>query len=245
MSQFTRDKYGLLGQIQGDGSVEGGDSACWNGHYVYLTGDNSIDYVKTFEVSFGGYVRHPDPACTNNGFGAYYSSPWGGVISRDQMAGIIAALFKVGDKGAILRHLAHRACSLFLFSYNTIKNGRKPSEARRKLSDLTLFDVWATELRLVGTLLGPLKHVLYPVLCVLDLHQLLATVLFANTHPMNKDPINYTLRLLISQDYQPTFISRLSWKLCDRVRLLARHFNYWCGWRKNCGMYDLYKERLK
>src|SRR5690606_39974850 len=117
-----RDQYGIRGQIQPGGWVEGGDSACWMGAYIYLTGDK-FPYVKTFEKGFGGYVRHTDPKNTYNGFGAYYKNPWNGCMSRDQLTGVLGALIRQKEHAAMLRLFLQHSLRLFLFDYKTIQNG--------------------------------------------------------------------------------------------------------------------------
>lgn len=237
---INRDQYGIIGQIQPDGSIEGGDAACWQGHHVFLTDDkDNFPYVSTFEVKFGAYVRHPHPHATNNRFGAYYKDPWNGCISRDQLTGIIAAIVRKGDKVAMLRLMLHHACRLFLFSYNTVKNGVDPKDAKWKMPDLTLLDIWATYLR--G--FGKASWLLWPLLCVLDIHMLLNTM-YSNIQDED-DKINFAIKLLISREFVPTPISWLSSKILNKSKLLDSIKRYWCGWRQNCGMYELYEKRIK
>jgi hypothetical protein len=235
-----KDKYGALGQIQADGSIEGGDSAVWTGHHVYLTNDeDKFDYVKFYEVSKGAYVRHPDPKMTNNGFGAYYKNPYNGCISRDQLTGILSGIIAKNDIGAMLRLMAHHLTRLFLFSYNTIHNGKKPEESKWKLPDLTLLDIWAMQLR--G--LGKLSIIFFPLLCVLDIHMLLNTLLVNRED--DPDQINYAMKLIISREHVPTPISKLSLKLLNKEHLLKNIKAYWTGWRNTPGMYPLYEKRIQ
>lgn len=268
-----RDIYGIIGQIQPAGSkieVEGGDSVCWQGHWIYLNDGkdpggvvvtNADEYVEFFEEGFGGYVRHPDPEMTNNGFGVYYTSPWSGCITRDQYTGVLANLMFVSSPLPVLRLMFHHMLSLFLFTYATIINGRDPNETKFSLikffynpkkenyfkpSDITLFDTWAMELRALSRFMGPFKVLLLPVLTVFDLWLLFATVFFENREPIEQDDaINYTARLLSSVDILPTPVSYLTWKLCDRERLLTRLRRYWSGWRETPEFMPLYEKRLK
>lgn len=237
---MNRDKYGIIGQIQGDGSIEGGDSACWNGHYTYLRGKDAVPYVDTFEVSFGGYVRHPHPEMTNNGFGAHYEHPWSGCISRDQLTGVLAGVIGEKNKLAMLRIMLNHALRGFLFSYNTIKNGRDPKTAKWKMPDITFMDIWAMMLR--G--FGPISWVFWPLLLVLDLHLLLGAVYdryFDNKEP---DVINFLGKLFVSVDHVPTPVSKLALKFVNKENLLSRLREYWCGWRDNCEIVDLYEKKL-
>jgi hypothetical protein len=232
-----RDEYGIIGQIQADGSVEGGDSACWQGHHVYLT-NSDFPYVKTFEVSFGAYVRHPYPHRTNNRFGSYYKNPWNGCISRDQLTGVLGALIKQKEYIALLRLGIHWMAWLFLFSYNTVQNGVEPSEAKWKLPDPTLFNMWGMYLRGFGVI----SWLFFPLLVLLDLHLVVDTI-FTNKDDSD-DQINYTLRMLVAKDYVPTPTSWLARKLLDKNHLIGLLEKYWCGWRDNCDMYELQVSRI-
>lgn len=225
-----RDKYGFIGQIQPNGSIEGGDSACWMGHWIYLNGGKdpqSLIRMSSYEVKPGAYVRHPIPEQTNNGFGAYYANPWQGCISRDQLSGIMCGLVGQKDHAAMLRLIKHWALRGFLFSYNTIKNGRDPKTAKQKLPDFTGPEMWALALR-------GLKYpwMFLPLLYVFDLHMLLSTIL--RNKSFDTDPINYTGRLLVSLRVCPTLISKLTWLVLDKEKLEEELIGYWCGWRKTC-----------
>jgi len=235
---ITKDKYGALSQIQPDGTLEGGDSAVWTGHYLYLTGEK-YPFVETFEVKPGAYVRHPDPKMTNNGFGAYYKHPWAGCISRDQLTGIIAGLISQKKRLSLLRLIIHHGFRLFLFSYNTIDNGKDPDTAAWKFPDLTLFDIWSMYLRGFGIL----SFLFWPILCVLDLHLLLNTIHV--NRDGDDDQINYAIKLFIAVEHVPTPTSKLSFSLLNKSSLLKKIHNYWCGWRNNCDMYYLYFNKFK
>lgn len=223
-----RDEYNIIGQIQPNGTVEGGDSTCWMGHWAYLTND-PFPYIKTFEVSFGCYVRHPYPEQTNNGFGAYYKNPWNGCISRDQLTGILLAIIRKQDKSAMLRVIAHHSLSLFLFSYNTIHNGVDPKKAKWKLPDLTLFDIWAMELR--G--FGKFSWIFWPILCLLDIHLLFSWIYDKYFDNQESDCINAIGKLLVSREFIPTPTSWLAAKFINKQNLTSRLKEYWCGWRDN------------
>lgn len=236
---MNKDKYGLIGQIQPDGSIEGGDTACWMGHYVYLT-RYPINYVGTFEKGFGGYVRHPHPEQTNNGFGAYYKNSYNGCMSRDQLTGVLLAVIRQSEYMAMLRIILNHSCRLMLFSYNTITNGTDPNTAKWKLPDLTLFDIWAMMLR--G--FGKFSWVFWPLLCILDLQMLFAAIYdryFDNKEP---DCINFVGKLLVSREFVPTPISWLTTKFVNKANLLERLTAYWSGWRDNAHFVDLFKSKL-
>jgi hypothetical protein len=246
-----RDKYGIIGQIQPDGSIEGGDSSTFMGAHTYLT-NSDFPYVKTFEVSWGAYVRHPDPKSTFNGFGAHYRNPWNGCMSRDQWTGVIGALIRQKERMALLRLIAHHALRGFLFSYNTIHNGTDPKtyrfnffrlfwqkEGYYKLPDLTLFNVWGMYLRGFGAF----SWLFWPILCILDLHLLIDTI-FSNKQDDN-DQINYALRMMVAREFVPTPTVALAVKILDKQHLLNMLKSYWCGWRDNCDMYPLYEKKIK
>lgn len=237
------DEYGLVSQIQKNGTFEGGDTANHEGHRRYMRGGsaNVRPYRDIFEVGCGGYVRHPVPESTTNGFGAVYYHPWGGCISRDQLIGIIAGLISEGDYWGIIRLMFHHACRGFLFSYNTIHNGSKPEDRGWKMPDLTLFDIWAIELR--G--LGVFSWVFWPLLCVLDLHNLGNTVV-QNCTSVEKDNecISYLMRVFISVERVPTPISLLSRAILNERHVIKKLVSYWTGWRDNPHMGALYADML-
>lgn len=237
---MNTDKYGVLGQIQDGGWIEGGDSAKWQGDWCYLTNNRfwsdcnneHRSYVDFFEKQPGRYVRHPDPDQTFNGFGADIRA-----ISRDQMTGIIAGIINEGNHRAMGRLMWQHAKRGFLFSWNTIHNGVDPEKAKWKLPDLTGPEILAAELR--G--FGKWSWVFWPILCVLDLH-MLANTLFINRVPVEKDNecISYLIKLFISNDHVPTPVSRLSLMLVDKSLMWQKLKSYWCGWRKQDDMAQLY-----
>jgi len=249
---MNRDSNGIIGQIQADGSIEGGDSACWNGHWLYLNdgkdpGGNVVtdveSYVDFFEVEPGAYVRHPVPSESINRFGAYYKNPWNGCISRDQLTGILAALNKHDKPGPILRLMLHHSLKLFLFTYNTVRNGQDPETAEWKMPDITLMDIWALELRALGNAVRWLKPILYPVLTILDIHMLLNTLYF-NYFNKDEDNINHAIKLIIGKENNPTIISKLTFKLCNKIKLINTIKSYWCNWRDNCNFAPMYEKKL-
>lgn len=233
---LTRDKYGILGQIQANGSIEGGDGANWTGHYVYLTDDPFL-YGEAFSKG-GGFVRHPDPTCTNSGFGSFYNGPYDGVMSRDQLTGVIGALIRQKEVVSLLKLGLNHSCRLFLFAYNTRENGEDPNTTPWKWPDLTVFDFWATYLRGFGSV----SWCLYPLLCIFDIQMLIATILV--NYSTNEDQISYSMKLMISKEFVPTPISWLSCKLLNRNNLLTLINKYWSGWRQQPDMVDLLDKKL-
>ena len=240
------DLNGILCQVQDDGSLECGDGANWTGHHLYLyDNDTKVRYarafLKLFEVSFGAYVRHPDPTMTNNGFGAHYKNPWNGCISRDQLTGIIGALVATGQHWAMLRLIIHHAAWLFLFSYNTIKNGRDPKTAKWKWPDLTGPDIWSMELR--G--LGLLSYLLWPLMLVTDLHILIASIIQRLKVDGNDDPISFTMKLMCCREFKSTPWSWAAWKITDKEKLVEDLEEYWSGWREQPEMRALYVRKFR
>ena len=236
-----RDKYGIIGQIQPGGWVEGGDSACWNGHYSYLGGKDAVSYVKTFEVSFGAYVRHPHKDATYNQFGSYYKNPWNGCISRDQFTGVLLGIIAEKNYLAMARVMLHHALRGFLFSYNTIPNGVDPAIGKWKLPDITLMDIWATQLRGFGLL----SWLFWPLLVVLDLHLLLGAIYDKYFDNEEEDVINFIGKLAVAREIVPTPTSWLASKFMNKENLIARLKKYWCGWRDNCDFIPLFEKKLE
>jgi hypothetical protein len=175
---------------------------------------------------------------TNHGFGAYYEHPWAGCISRDQMTGIMAALIATHDFKGMCRLILHHATRGFLFAYNTIHNGRPKDLWGWKIPDLTLLDIWATEIR--G--LKPLAYLLWPLLCILDVHIFIATLV--NLKRKQDDPINFAIKLIIANEHLPTPLSWLAWKACDKVKLHEEIHDYWAGWRDTPEIVPYYKGKL-
>lgn len=235
---ITKDDIGVICQLQPNGSLECGDGVNWTGHYIYLTGVE-YDFVKTFEKGFGGYVRHPEPEMTDKGFGAYYKNPWTGCISRDQMYGIIAGIITEKNYLAGLRLIIHHAFSLFLFSYNSIKNGAKPEDYKRKFPDLTGPEVWSCELRMFGGF----SYLFYPILCVLDVMLILKT-LWHNDR-VDSHVISFLMYFFICTENVPTPLGYLAKKIIRRDRMITRLKRYWGDWRELPGMIPLYANRLR
>lgn len=237
-----RDKQGFFGQIQPDGSIEGGDSLCWNGHWEYLNRDSQrprrIIDMSQYYVGRGGFVRHPNPDATFNGFGAYYKNPWDGVISRDQFTGLLCGLIAQNKRKLLLVVGLHWALRLFLFSYNTRKNGAPPGETPWKIPDITGPDIWATYLRGFGVW----SWLFWPLLCIFDLH-LLINVLIHN-FKKESDVINFLGKLFVALEFCPTPVSLMAWEMLDKKQILLECRSYWIGWRNQDAFYFFTKRRF-
>lgn len=232
---MNMDRYSIICQPQDNGTLEGGDGVNWTGHWIYLTKNMSYPYVKTFEVAFGAYVRHPDPTCTNNGFGAHYKNPWNGCMSRDQLTGVLAALIRQKERLALIRLGIHAMAWLCLFSYSNIKNGRDPKTANWKMSDPLFMDFWATYLRGFGLF----SWLFWPVLCILDVQGLIQAAL-AHGDP-DEDKISFAIRYLVSQEFVCTPVSWLAAQILNHDMLAWDIDRYWKGWRNNPEMAVLYR----
>lgn len=233
------DHHGVIGQIQSDGSVEGGDSINWMGHWAYhedIPGWPVSKIISKFEVSPGAYVRHFDPEQTYYGFGAYYKSPWHGCMSRDQLTGLIGMLVKHGEVMALLRMITHHMCWLMLFSYNTRTNGTKTPDW--KWPDFTGPDIWAMYLR--G--FGKVSKLFYPILLILDLHLLINVVL--TNRETDEDVISLMMKYQVSQEFTPTSVSKLADQLMDKELMASKLDSYWSGWRQQPRMAELMKRSL-
>ena len=245
------DQYNIIGHAYHHlGGVEGGDSACWNGHYNYFSKNkDGVDYVDTFEVKPGAYVRHPHQHPQFNRFGWFYGNPWDGNTSRDQLTGVLLGIIEAKDKGAMLRMIAHWALRLFLFAYNSRKNGQLPGETPWKLPDFTGPNMWQMALRGFGVF----SWIFFIPLCILDLHILIDTLIVNKSD--DDDSINYFGRLAVSRNHVPTPVSWLALKLLDREHLKSLIRKYWGGladneleprhrWRDNPGMYDIHSKAI-
>lgn len=253
---MNKDQRGILCQIQQDGSLECGDGLNWSSHETYVDGPGCLtgkEIVDVFETSPGNYVRHPDPYMTYHGFGAYSEGIYKGCISRDQMTGLIGALIHTGEMGALVRLMLSHFMRGFIFCNNVVHNGVDVTKTKfnlfkfffgtkgenyYKTPDITGPDVWAMFLR--G--FGKASILAYPLLCVLDVHMLVATW-FSNRKP-DTDPISYTMKLMVSLEHTPTFVSRYTFKILNRQKLINEISEYWSGWRKQPELPMLYFRRL-
>jgi len=244
----TTDHYNRMMQKQPNGLLEGGDSLNWTGHraFMHWVGTGSvIDGLEQARLrsfaSFddhkmnGGFYRHPDPQLSNNGFAAYYHHPWDGVISRDQFTGLLLYIMTVEDWTVLKIVLQNHMFRFFLFAYNTRKNGKDPHATPWKIPDLTLFDIWALEIRCIikCSLLG---WILYPLLVLFDFQMLINSILVNTAREDEKDLVSYTGKLISSVVVAPTPFSWLSKMIASPKRLYKAAELYWCDWRKNCIM---------
>lgn len=238
-----RDKYGAIGQpinVNGVNYIEGGDSASWNGLYMYLKGENKVP-MSFFEVGCGAYVRHPHQHPIANKYGAYYRNPWNGNFTRDQKTGIMVGLIRTKDYKGLLRMGAHWALRGFLFAYNNKENGKDPYNSPWRVPDLTLFDMWATFLR--G--FGKFSFLFRNLLLILDLQILLTTFYITYIKKEDEHVLNYLARLMVSKEFQPTLISLMAVKMVDTKQMDKALLKYWTGWRDNGYMAFLFVYKME
>jgi len=230
------DKYGVIGQLEPGETIDGGDSLNWCGHLIYLS-DEFLSPEMYFHFFHDkgkhlGFVRHP----LNKKTHAFYKNPWYANGSKDQITGPLSIIIKYKCYKEAFKFIIHHACWLFLFAYNTVRNN--DDTYKWKWPDPTLADIWAMEIRA----LGPVAWLLWPLLNILDIQMLLATILF-NIKPM-KDPISFALKSLVQKEHCPTLVSLLSWKLLNKVKLMVKINDYWSWFRSNPGMVPLYRDKF-
>jgi hypothetical protein len=129
-----------------------------------------------------------------------------------------------------------------LFTYNTRKNGQRPSEAPWKLPDFMPPSTWQIAIRglVQGSKLATAAAV--PLLLLCDLNLLIDTFLVNRSD--KDDVINYLGRLFVANEVCPTALSRLCLKLADWPRLKQGLATYWLNWRNNPGMHDLFVAKM-
>lgn len=224
------DDRGILGQHEGNGVYGGGDALNFTGMLV-LVGGSSIKIYNTFRKGFGALSRHP-----TEGYSSYYKHPWDGRISRDQLTGALAGMIAQRDRVGVLKVFIHHAAWLWLFAYNTRKNG---DLSKWKWPDITGPDIWAMYIR---GLLGKAAYLLFPILCAFDL------MLIANAYTVLKNNdghvTSHLAKLITALETAPTPIARLAFKMTSKDWLLASLTTYWCGFRDKCFMVELYKRKL-
>lgn len=253
MQVIHTDDKGFITHLRSDGSMESGDAVNWHGHYLYTFKNAKTAHYKTyrdhFKIGSGAWVRHFDPKMTDNGFGTHYKNPWNGVISRDQLFGILAAVIKFKDIKTLLEMILHHACWLFLFSYNTIDNGKDPKTAKWKWPDPASITVWAVYLRGFGLLSWliiyfPMPFLWnLPVFVILDLPLLINAIVRKNKK--DSEVISFLAKLGIATEFAPTPLSILALFITDNKEIENELKNYWGGWRNNGGMASLQLGKLR
>lgn len=221
------DENGILGQKESNGQFGGGDSASWHGGYTLLGGDDR-NFYEIFGAGHGGLVRHP-----TEGYSAYYKGPYDGRITRDQLSGALAAIVSQRDSQALWKVFKHHGYWLWLFSYSTRPNG---SFGKWKWPDITGPNVWQMYLR------GFSKY-FYPLLLILDIHLVLDSLVMRYNN--DSHIISHLHRLIIANQFTPTPVSRFALKLLPNSFIKDNLTRYWCGWRGNCFMVDLYMKKLR
>lgn len=213
-----------------NGDLDGGDTVHNEFTRLYceaLISGNVGDFYRLYAVLVvnGIPVRHPDP-------NKWYSSS--NRTSRDALTPYLCynllALHKNLPNKAIEFSLTHLK-RLWMFAFNTRKNFQYPTlnqhlllstpdvkwDYKWKLPDFCGPDIWSLHLRIWAVKLH-LRAFLYPVLCLLDLHNFLSVISLiwqykSSPNNFNTDRRNISLKLHVSQAVCPTLISKLSWKL--------------------------------
>lgn len=232
----------IIGQIDNNigGNIEGGDSANWMAHLLYVMpiwmGWTAIKYAYTFEVGPGEWVRHPNPERSRYGWAATPKI----TISRDQLTGILCLLAKNKMTKQILRLFKEHCDNYMLRSFNTINNGEDPATAKRKTPDFTGPDIWALYVRGIS----PKGWISHLFLCFCDLH-LLGGAISIRCSPSRTDVISHCIKLALANDVRPTFVIKLTNKVHSLKDLSSRLHNYWCTWRDNCEMAGMWTDKLE
>lgn len=208
MTDITKytDTYGLLGRLQRDGSIDGGDSLHKTSHYgIYRS--PALALVFNCEIAKGVFVRNPDP-------NKWYSNP--NTTSRDQLKALLCYLVIEGFTGTLKRVFKDHLKRLLLFTANTRNNGsyptleeynkhspQKPWDGYKwKIPDITLFEVWALYIR------GFRCRIMYPFLYIFDLESLFGAIL--SKYNGNTDLANSLGVYLLSKQVMDTFVMKLA-----------------------------------
>lgn len=237
------DQDYILCQLQHGFGLEGGDSVNWMGHLLYVfpgwMGWSAEKYIHTFELKPGLWCRHPSPNRSQNGWASFVNGTWDGVMSRDQMKGILCYLIKNNQTNAVHRLLLEHKKRMFLFSNNSIRNGQNPVTAKRKIPDITLGDIWALFIRGKYTK-GALSWL---ILCICDIHLLLSAIeiRFSN----DNDIISFLICASISHDIRPTFVSKIAIKASDYNDINDKAYRYWSGWRLQKEVYEYWAPKIR
>lgn len=200
------DKYGLLGRLQLDGSIDGGDSLHKTCH-MCIYGSILALKVRVCEIASGVFVRNPDPT-------KWYSNP--NTRSRDQLKALLCLLSLKDENQPLKRVFKDHLKRLLLFTANTHNNGsyptleeynkhapQKPWDGYKwKIPDITLFEVWALYIR------GFRCRIMYPFLYIFDLESLAGAVL--SKYNGNTDLANSLGTYLLSQQVMDTFVMKLA-----------------------------------
>jgi hypothetical protein len=239
-SVFPVDQYGLPGVYERDGSFGGGDSAAIYGKIVSL--DPWFDGINWqllngvfYSFSCNQPVRHPNTRCNR--------------FSRDQLVPMYCATLRMQDTilGFAIGKLilkAHKK-NWYLRAWNKEANGDeiKPHPGG---ADWTLFQVWALILRIKKPKWSR------AVLWFLDLENLIGSLIWIfktktqNLEQIRKDRItsNHMLVAIMCVNFQPTWVSRLSYKLTPFTALITR-WDAHCRSVKEYNTADLFREAIQ
>lgn len=237
------DQDYILCQLQHGFGLEGGDSVNWMGHLLYVfpgwMGWDPNKYIKTFESKPGLWCRHPNTNRSTGGWASFAGGTWDGVMSRDQMKGILCYLVKNKMLLAIKRLLNEHKKRFLLFANNSIKNGQDPKTAKRKVPDLTVGDIWGLFIRGIYSR-GFFSWV---ALCLCDIHLVASAIesRFSN----DNDIISFIICATLAHDIRPTFVSKFAIMICNYGDINDKAYRYWSGWRLQKEVYDYWAPKIR
>ena len=253
----TMDELYLIGQIQDDGSIEGGDSINRMSHYHFTIQANKkigngalveqlpFNTQKRFEEdlelfecpdSKGNYRRHP-----TNGWASFCGGTYDGNMSRDQSFPLIIAMAFMGLYKRLGMYFIRHLMRGFLFTNNTRKNGKDPDKTPWKLPDFTGPEFFSVYLRAIPAL----GYILYPVLCILDLELLVSAFVWSKFRKDDDDIVNFCDSLIFANMRVRTPVSYLATKLVSKDLIINKLKSHWEGWRQSGYFVNLYQPLIE
>jgi hypothetical protein len=245
------DSFGVITQKDGDG----GDSLQREGMFAFSeymhyhlgkidqnqlqsSTDRYTKILKTLEVSWGNFRRHPD------------TSKWYGQsdrMSRDQLTSNIVAMGVVNQKMLLKTLIGHLLKRCLLFTTNTRGNFVMPGDSgyRWKLPDITGPSIWGAYLRGFYKYLYPIYPIVYGLLTILDLENVINSYIIL--YKVKKDPTfsdHLSHQMLLNQAYliykTPTIMwAHKVYAWCNPERALDQYFDPSTGAEP---MNDIYRD---
>lgn len=258
----TMDPLGIIGQTghpeDVNGTIDGGDSINRMSHYHFTIeankeiGNNIADLAnlpsrtkKDFEEDLilfecpdspGNYRRHP-----TDGWASFCGGTYDGNMSRDQSFPLIIAMAFMGMYKRLGMYFIRHLMRGLLFTNNTRKNGKEPSETPWKLPDLTGPEFFSVYLRAIPIL----GYLLYPILCILDLELLVSAFVWSKFRKDDDDIVNFCDSLIFANMRVKTPISYLATKLVSKQLIIDKLKSHWCHWRESCFFVNLYEPLIE
>lgn len=199
---YPKDDLGLPGVIERDGSFGGGDSAAIWGTVATLAPTDEWLKNDHYYIRDEQPVRHPIIA-----LGGHLNR-----FSRDQMISILTAGIINGSLFVTDELIRLHKQKFFLRAWNTVRNG----DLKPQIADVTLFQVWALELRYEfrDSLLTYIPR------AVCDLENLFGTIIILAGGDKTRVRRNHMLVAYTCYKKYPTFISKLTYKLCPFKQMI-------------------------